>query len=61
MKMRLEDDTAQIEKFARYQTIDYLIAFATLLVSLFLLFAIEWRLALFSSAAIPLTSGWEAS
>ena len=55
MKMRLEDDTAQIEKFARYQTIDYLIAFATLLVSLFLLFAIEWRLALFSSAAIPLT------
>ena len=43
MKMRLEDDTAQIEKFARYQSIDYLIAFATLLVSLFLLFAIEWR------------------
>lgn len=55
MKMRLEDDTAQIEKFARYQTIDYLIAFATFLVSLLLLFTIEWRLALFSSVAIPLT------
>ena len=55
MKMRLEDDTAQIERFAGYQTIDYLISVATLLGSALLLFAIEWRLALFSAIAIPLT------
>lgn len=55
MKMRLEDDTAQIEKFAGYQTIEYLISFVSLLVGILLLFAIEWRLALFSMTAIPLT------
>lgn len=53
--MRLEDDTAQIERFAGYQTIDYLVSSATLLVSTLLLFAIEWRLALFSVIVIPLT------
>lgn len=55
MKMRLDDDTAQIEAFAAYQTIDYLIATITLLASAVLLFIIDWRLAVFSMIAIPLT------
>jgi len=55
MKMRLDDDTGQIESFAEYQTIDYSIAYITLLGSLIILFIIDWRLALFSITAIPLT------
>lgn len=54
-KMKLEDDTAQIEQFAAYQTIDYFIAFMTLWGSLLLLFFIDWRLALFSTLLIPIT------
>jgi ATP-binding cassette subfamily B protein/subfamily B ATP-binding cassette protein MsbA len=55
MKMRLDDDTGQIGSFAGHQTIDYLISYITLIGSLMLLFIIEWRLALFSIIAIPLT------
>ena len=55
MKMRLDDDTGQISNFTGYQTIDYLIAYITLIGSLVLLFIIDWRLALFAIIAIPVT------
>ncbi|MDD4297165.1 MAG: ABC transporter ATP-binding protein [Ruminiclostridium sp.] len=55
MKMRLDDDTGQISVFAGYQSIDYLIAYVTLIISAVWLFLIEWRLAAFSIIAIPLT------
>lgn len=55
MKMRLDDDTNQISNFAGYQTIDYFISILTIVVGLFLLFITDWRLALFSIVAIPLT------
>ena len=55
MKMRLEDDTEQVGSFAGAQTIDYLISYITLIVSAVWLFVIDWRLAIFSIIAIPLT------
>ena len=55
MKMRLEDDTACIGAYAGAQTADYAISYAALIVAVILLFSIEWRLATFSCAAIPLT------
>lgn len=55
MKMRLDDDTACIASYAGMQTVDYIIAYATLVISAILLFFIEWRLAFFSCVAIPLT------
>ena len=55
MKMRLDDDSNQVGNFASYQTIDYLISYVTLVISLVLLFIIDWRLALFSVITIPLT------
>jgi len=55
MKMRLEDDTACIADYAGTQTIGCATAFITLAVSTSLLFMIEWRLALFACAGIPLT------
>ncbi len=55
MKMRLDDDTGQIAAFAATQTVDYLIAYLTLVVSAAILLFIDWRLWLFSVTAIPLT------
>lgn len=55
MKMRLDDDTEQIRKFAGMQTIDYTISFLTMLGSLIMLSVIDWRLTLFAVIAIPLT------
>ncbi|KAI4453042.1 atp-binding cassette sub-family b [Holotrichia oblita] len=55
MKMRLDDDTACITAYVGAQTVDYGIAYATLIISAGLLFFIEWRLAAFSCVAIPLT------
>lgn len=55
MKMRLDDDTACVAAYSGAQTIDYAIACVTLVVSAVLLFFIEWRLAIFSCIAIPLT------
>jgi len=55
MKMRLDDDTACVAAYSGAQTIDYAIAYVTLIVSAVLLFFIEWRLAIFSCIAIPLT------
>ena len=55
VKMKIEDDTNSISPFANRQTTDYVIACITVLVSIFLLFSIEWRLALFSIVVIPLS------
>lgn len=55
MKMLLDDDTAQISDFSGKQTIDYLIAYLTLIVSTVILLFIDWRLWVFSVTAIPLT------
>ena len=55
MKMRIDDDTACIAAYADAQTADYVIAYATLIISVALLFFLEWRLAAFSCIAIPLT------
>jgi len=55
MKMRLDDDTACISAYAGAQTIDYVIAYVTLIISAVLLFFLEWQLAAFSCIAIPLT------
>ncbi len=55
MKMRLEDDTSQITAFTSVQTVDYVIAFLTLLISGTILFMIDIRLALFSIIVIHIT------
>jgi len=55
MKMRLDDDTACIAAYAGEQTVNYVIAYATVIISTILLFLIEWRLAIFSCIVIPLT------
>ena len=55
MKMRLDDDTSCISVFAAAQTVDYLIALITIPVALGLMFAIEWRFALFSCFSVPFT------
>lgn len=55
LKMKIDDDTNQIREFASTQTIDYFISYITILISTFLLFSIEWRLALFSIVAAPVT------
>ena len=54
MKMRLEDDTSCIASYAGAQSVDYLIAYVTLIMSALLLFLIEWRLAIFSCITIPM-------
>lgn len=55
MKMRLDDDTNHIVDFASYQTINYVISAAISTVIIFMLFIIEWRLAIFSLISIPIT------
>jgi ATP-binding cassette subfamily B protein/subfamily B ATP-binding cassette protein MsbA len=55
MKMRLDDDTSCISAFAGAQSVDYLIALVTIPIALVLMFAIEWRMTLFSCFSIPLT------
>ncbi len=55
MKMRLDDDTSCIGELAGAQSINYLIALVTIPAALVLMFAIEWRITLFSCIMIPLT------
>lgn len=55
MKMRLEDDTSQISSFTSTQSVDYVFALFTLLISGTILFVIDIRLALFSIIVIPIT------
>lgn len=54
IKMKIEDDPNNVAPFANTQTIDYIIAYFTLLGSAFFLFSLDWRLALFSITVIPL-------
>jgi len=55
MKMRLDDDTQQINNIADAQSINYMISYITIFVSMGFLIVIDWRLAVFSITAIPLT------
>ena len=55
MKMRIDDDTNQINEFAYRQTISYMISCATIVISAVILFDTNWILAMFSVIAIPLT------
>jgi ATP-binding cassette subfamily B protein/subfamily B ATP-binding cassette protein MsbA len=55
IKMRLEDDTNIIIDYAGYQTIDYIIAYVTLIILMIILFILQWHLAVFSISVIPLT------
>jgi len=59
-KMHIEDDVQVLLNFSSYYTIEYLIKFATMVISVGILFVMEWRLALFSIICIPLTSGIDA-
>ena len=54
-KMRIDDDTEQINAFVGSQTIDYLIACITIVVSMVSLISIHWGLTVFSVIAIPFT------
>lgn len=55
MKMRLDDDVERIRNFSGIQSVDYVIAVITVIVSLVLILIIDWRLTLFSLLAIPLS------
>ena len=55
MKMKLEDDTGCIADFAGKQTIEYVMAWVTLVVASVLLLVIDVRLAVFAYIGIPLT------
>lgn len=55
MKLRLDDDTALIREYTNTQTIEYVISFITMIIGGIILFVIDWRLAIFSIAAIPTT------
>jgi ABC-type bacteriocin/lantibiotic exporter with double-glycine peptidase domain len=55
MKMRMDDDTTCISAYAGAQTVDYILAYITMLLSAVFLFIMEWRLALFSYLVIPTT------
>jgi len=54
VKMKIEDDINSSHAFANSQTIDYLFAYITIIVSVLLLFHIEWKLTLFSLIIFPL-------
>lgn len=55
LKMRIDDDTEQIKVFAVNQTIEYLIAYITAVVSIYVLLRINPVIAVFSIVAIPFT------
>lgn len=55
LKMRIEDDTSKLSDFADVETIDYLKALITFIISTIMIFSIEWHLALFAIIVIPIT------
>lgn len=55
MKLRLDDDTSLIREYTGAQTIEYVISLITMLACCVLLLSTDWRLAVFSIAAIPTT------
>ena len=54
-KMKIEEDTSTLPSFANQQTIDYAIAYISMIFSAILLFTIDWHLALFSIIVIPIS------
>ncbi len=54
-KIRLDDDTQVISKYTSAQTLQYAISLCQIGICAVLLFRIDWRLALFSFLAVPLT------
>jgi len=59
MKMRIEDDTKQIEEFIGKQSVEYAIAFIIMIVCTIILFYINWLVACFAVITIPLTFGMD--
>lgn len=55
MKLRLDDDTSLLKEYSTSQTIEYCISFITMVICSIILFYTDWRLAIFSIAAIPTT------
>ncbi len=55
LKMRFDDDAGKLAQFGGEQTIEYALNAITGLIASALILAIEWRLALFTMAVIPLT------
>lgn len=55
LKLRIDEDCETLTDFGEKQTIQYVIAIITTIVAAILMMLIEWRLALFSILAIPLT------
>lgn len=55
IKIRIEDDSAEIEKFVDVQSIEYLLDIVKIITCLILLIIIEWRLIVFTLISIPLT------
>lgn len=55
MKLRIEDDTRLVREYTSTQTIEYVIAFITMIVSGIILFVLDFRLAIFSVIVIPAT------
>jgi ATP-binding cassette subfamily B protein/subfamily B ATP-binding cassette protein MsbA len=55
LKMRIDEDVEKLSAFSGAQTIDYVKAVITAIVSAVLILKIEWRLGAFSIIVIPLT------
>lgn len=55
IKMRIEDDTNQIKTFAEHQSLGYIVTLLSMLISLFILFFLNIKLALFSIITVPIT------
>lgn len=55
LKMRIDDDAAQIDEFAEKQSVNYFLAYVTMGTCIVILFLIDLHLAIFSSIVIPLT------
>lgn len=55
MKMRIDDDTNQINEFAGKQTVDYVIACITIVASTIMLLSLDWVVAGFAIMTIPVT------
>lgn len=55
LKMKLEDDSERIGNFSSHQTIDYVVSCMKFVICLIIIFAVDWRLALFSIIIIPVT------
>lgn len=55
LKMRIDDDIAYVSTFSDEQSISYLISVISSIILAVVLFTIEWKLAIISILAIPLT------